>query len=56
VVKDKAPAAINFRPSDDAEVFLPTIGFDAKLMTATSLFAGGAYCGLGFTGQFDRVK
>lgn len=56
VVKDTPPAAINFQPSNDAEVFLRSIGFDPELKTATSLFAGGAYCGLGFTGEFERVK
>jgi uronate dehydrogenase len=56
VVKDNAPSAVKFRPSDDAEGFLSTIGFNPDLKTATSLFAGGAYCGLGFTGEFDRVK
>jgi uronate dehydrogenase len=56
VVKDAPPAAIDFQPSDDAEVFLPTIGFDPKLKTATSLFSGGGYCGDDFVGDFERVK
>ncbi len=56
VVKDKGPAAINFQPGDDAELFLRAIEFDPELKTATSLFAGGAYCGLGFIGEFDRVE
>lgn len=56
VVKDGPPAEIDFRPSDDAERFLETVGFDPNLETAMSLFAGGGYCGEGFVGEFDRVK
>lgn len=56
IVKDGPPAEIDFRPSDDAERFLETVGFDPNLETAMSLFAGGGYCGEGFVGEFDRVK
>lgn len=56
VVRDEPPAAISFRPNDDAEAFLGTVGFDPELKTATSLFAGGAFCGLEFVGEFDRVR
>lgn len=56
VVRDDTPAAIGFRPNDNAELFRGVIGFDPELKTATTTFTGGEYCGREFVGEFDRVK
>jgi uronate dehydrogenase len=57
VVRDAAPAAVDYRPRDNAEKFRRRTGFRGDSSdAATTLFAGGEYCGRGFVGDFDRVR
>jgi uronate dehydrogenase len=56
IVRDAVPAAIDYRPRDDAETFRTALAFAPASDTATTLFAGGEYCGWGFVRDFDRVR
>jgi len=56
VVHDSVPAAIDYRPQDNAEPFRAALDHPDAAPTATTLFAGGEFCGRGFVGDFDRVR
>ena len=56
VVRDAVPAGIDYRPQDSAEPFRAALDNPDATPTATTLFAGGEFCGRGFVGDFDRVR
>lgn len=56
VVRDAVPAAIDYHPRDNAEPLRSALFNADAAPTATTLFAGGEFCGRGFVGDFDRVS